>query len=59
VLQLGLVGIIVMAAMAFVARSAWQTWFGKRTVSCGSGCGKCAPTAEETKQSGRFPLPQS
>jgi hypothetical protein len=56
-LQLVLVGFIIAAAAAVVVRAVWQAWFGK-TGSCGSGCGKCV-AGPESKQQGRFPLPQA
>ncbi len=40
-LQLVVVGVVVLAAAAFVVRSAWRTWFGKAS-GCASGCGKCS-----------------
>jgi hypothetical protein len=52
--QLLVVGILVAAAAAYLARSAWQTVRGKK--ACGSGCGgKCV--AEPAKP-GRVALPQ-
>ena len=59
VVQLWLVGIIVAAAMAFVARAAWKTWFGRAAAGCGSGCGKCAATPELPQRPGRYPLPEA
>ncbi len=55
--QLSLVGIVVVAASAYLVRAAWKTWFGK-SKGCGAACGKCAATVEP-KNEGRFPLPQA
>jgi FeoB-associated Cys-rich membrane protein len=57
-LQLVLVGAVIAAAVLYIARSAWKTWFGKSSKGCGAGCGKCATAPPEPKQEGRFPLPQ-
>jgi hypothetical protein len=47
---------IVALAAAYVARSTWKAWTGRKT-GCASGCGKCAtPPAPEPK--GRIALPQ-
>lgn len=51
--QLLVVGVLVAASAAYLARSAWATVRGKK--ACGSGCGKCA--AEPAKP-GRVALPQ-
>jgi hypothetical protein len=56
--QLTIVGVIITAALAYIARSVWKTWFGKSSKGCGAGCGKCAVTPEQ-KTEGRFPLPQA
>ena len=58
-LQMALVSIIVVAAVAFVARAAWKTWFGRVAGGCGSGCGTCASAPEQPQQPGRYPLPQA
>jgi hypothetical protein len=46
--QYVLVGVIVLAAVAFLARQSWRTWFGTKA-GCGGGCscagGKGAATA--------------
>lgn len=57
-LQFAIVGVLVAAAMVYVARAVWKTWFGKSAKGCGSGCGKCSTTVEEPKQEGRYSLPQ-
>jgi hypothetical protein len=46
--QLLIVGLVVAAAGAYLLRSAWKTWAGKKT-GCGSGCGRCVPAAEPEK----------
>ena len=47
-IQLLLVYMLIAAALAFVARTTYRTWFGSSKAGCGSGCGKCAaPVAEE------------
>ena len=52
-MQLAAVGVIVFAAVVYVLRATWRTWFGSK---CG-GCGKCAaPVA--AKPDGRCPRPQ-
>ncbi|HEV3437526.1 MAG TPA: FeoB-associated Cys-rich membrane protein [Gemmata sp.] len=56
-IQLAIVGALIAAAMVYIVRSAWKTWFGKSSKGCGAGCGKCA-VAPEAKPEGRFPLPQ-
>ena len=53
IIVLGIVGL----AAAYVARSAWKTWFGKKA-GCGSGCGKCAAPLAGPPQKGRIELPQ-
>lgn len=57
-IQLAIVGLIVAAASAYLGRALWKSWFGKSAAGCGSGCGKCAAPAPETKPEGRFSLPQ-
>jgi hypothetical protein len=39
--QLAVTLILVGLAAAYVARSAWRTWAGRKA-GCGSGCGACA-----------------
>jgi hypothetical protein len=55
--QLAIVALVIAAALVYIARSVFKTWFGKSTKGCGAGCGKCAVTPEQ-KPEGRFPLPQ-
>ena len=55
--QLIIALVMVALAAAYVARSAWKTWFGKKA-GCGSGCGKCAAPASGPPQKGRIELPQ-
>ena len=56
--QLALVGAAVAAAVGYLARSAWRTWFAGKPGGCGSGCGKCATPADEPKATGRITLPR-
>lgn len=55
--QLVIVGAAIAAALVYVARSTWKTWFGRTAANCGHGCAKCA-TPTEPPQKGRFELPQ-
>lgn len=55
--QLFIVGVIVLAALAYVMRSAWKLMTNRGKPGCGSGCGKCA-TTEPIPESGRISLPQ-
>ena len=55
-LQLLAVALIVALAVAYVGRSAWRTWAGKKA-GCASGCGKCA-APDSPEQKGRISLPQ-
>ncbi len=50
------VGLLVMAATVYLARKAWNTFFGKKP-GCGSGCGTCG--AEEESKAGRISLPRA
>jgi len=56
-IQLAIVGMLIAAAMVYIVRSAWKTWFGKSSKGCGAGCGKCT-AVPEAKHEGRFPLQQ-
>lgn len=47
---------IVALAAAYVARSTWKAWTGRKT-GCASGCGKCAAPAPPQPK-GRIALPQ-
>ena len=58
-LQLIVVGVLVAAAAAYVVRAAWKAWSGRSAKGCGSGCGKCAAPAPESKREGRYPLPRA
>jgi len=47
-----LVGIVVLAAVAFLVRQSWRTWFGAKG-GCGGGCscpGKSADAAAGAAQ---------
>ena len=47
--QLVGVGLCLLAAAAYVGRSAWRTWTGP--AGCGSGCGRCAiPTPVDERR---------
>lgn len=51
--------VIVGLAAAYVGRSMWKAWTGRKT-GCGSGCGTCAvpkPPAAPAPN-GRISLPQ-
>lgn len=48
---------IVALAAAYVARSTWKSWTGRKT-GCASGCGKCAAPAAPSQPKGRIALPQ-
>lgn len=52
--QLAIVGILIVAAVAYLARSAWRTYAGKKA-GCGSGCGTCE---SEPSKPGRIALPR-
>ena len=54
-LQLTITLAIVGLAIAYVGRSMWSIWAGKKT-GCGSGCGKCA-APEPTTPDDRISLP--
>jgi hypothetical protein len=56
--QLVVVGLLVLAAVLYVVRATWKTWFSADAKGCGSGCGKCSSPVAESKPEGRFPLPQ-
>jgi hypothetical protein len=45
--QMTAVGLIVFAAVGYLARSAWSTWSGKKS-ECGSACRNCETI--ETKE---------
>lgn len=53
--QLAIVGILIVAAVAYLARSSWRTFAGKKA-GCGSGCGMCA--VEPEAKPGRIALPR-
>lgn len=48
--------VIVGLAAAYVGRSMWKAWTGRKT-GCGSGCGTCATSAAPAPN-GRISLPQ-
>jgi hypothetical protein len=48
---------LVGLAAAYIARTTWKTWTGKKS-GCGSGCGKCT-TPEPPEEMGRISLPQA
>jgi hypothetical protein len=55
--QLAITGVIVLAAVAYIARSIVRAMLGRKAGGCGLGCGKCEPpAAQETP--GRIPLRQ-
>lgn len=56
--QLAIVGAAVAAAVGYLARSAWRTWFAAKPGGCGAGCGTCAAPADEAKMPGRISLPR-
>lgn len=39
--QLIAVLVVIVAAVGYVARAAWKTWFGRKA-GCASACGGCA-----------------
>jgi len=51
--QLLLVGMIVLAASAFLVRQSWRTWFGAKG-SCGGGC-SCAGKKSATNNGASGP----
>ncbi|HJZ59095.1 MAG TPA: FeoB-associated Cys-rich membrane protein [Gemmataceae bacterium] len=55
--QLIVVAVLVALSAAYVVRSAWRTFFGKKA-GCGSGCGKCAAPPATPQPEGRISLPQ-
>ena len=56
------VQLLIAAAIAYLVRATWKTWFGRTASGCGSGCGKCAssaaPQAAAPSTTGRISLPQ-
>jgi hypothetical protein len=50
--QLPLVAMIVLAAVAYLARRVWRTLTGRKAAGCG-GCG-CAATTRAPKDGGAF-----
>jgi FeoB-associated Cys-rich membrane protein len=58
--QLALVGLIIIAATAYIARRAWRTW-GRKASGCGGGCGSGCKSAAPSIASGQgrlIPLEQ-
>jgi len=55
--QLLIVCVLILGALAFVARSTFRTWFTASKAGCGSGCGKCAAPAAEEPGKKRVGLP--
>ena len=51
------VALVIVAALAYLGRASWQTWFGASGKGCASGCGKCAAVPEVAVK-GRRSLPQ-
>lgn len=47
----------VAAALGYVARAAWKTWFGRKA-GCGSACGGCAKPADGPGDGKRIALPR-
>lgn len=47
---------VVLAAVGYLARSAWRTWFGRKS-GCASGCGGCS-TPKTSDNGKRIALPQ-
>ena len=54
--QLIAVLLALAAAVGYLVRASWKTWFGRKA-GCGSACGGCAkPVAENVGK--RIALPQ-
>jgi hypothetical protein len=51
--QLALVALIVLAAVAYLARRTWRSLTGRKAGGCGGGCG-CAATAQAPERQGTF-----
>ncbi len=58
--QVAVVIAAVMAALGYLSRSAWRTWFGPAGKDgCASGCGGCAKPADDGPgDRGRIALPR-
>lgn len=54
--QLTTVAVLVMAALAYLGRQTWRTWFGRKS-GCGGGCG-CSKPAERNGQAALIPAEQ-
>jgi len=55
--QLVAVLLAVAAALGYVTRAAWKTWFGRKA-ACASSCGGCAKPADEEGAGKRIALPR-
>ncbi|MBX9583537.1 MAG: FeoB-associated Cys-rich membrane protein [Gemmataceae bacterium] len=55
-MQLAATLLLVCLAAAYVGRSAWRTWAGRKA-GCGSGCGGCAAKPPHPDPPGRIGLP--
>lgn len=55
--QLLIVYSLIAAALAFVARATFRTWFIPSKAGCGSGCGKCAAPVAGERDTKRVGLP--
>jgi FeoB-associated Cys-rich membrane protein len=51
--QMPLVAMIVLAAVAYLARRTWRGLTGRKAGGCGGGCG-CAATTKAPEDEGTF-----